>query len=677
MKTPQSHKKDSSHEVMNAPKTSERLPQAHDVERIPSELTLQQAIDYPHRATPKDILGLQSVYGNRTTSHFIQTKLRVGPVGDTYEQEADRVADQVVHTPKPDAASPVQRQEMPEDEELLQGKPLAATITPVVQRQEDEELLQGKPLLQRQAELEEEEELVQPKPLLQRQEDEELLQGKSLLQRQVEPEEEEELVQPKPLLQRQEDEELLQGKPLLQRQAEEEEELIQPKALAQRQELEEEDLQLKPMVARSGSQANDDIERRIAVNRGGGSPLPDHLRADMETRFGNDFSTVRVHTGGEAEQLNRDLSARAFTHGSDIYMGSSQYNPDSTDGQRLLAHELTHVVQQTGHRAKNTHTTSTDTPPRTAQRANIIQRAVTDSKWADLFPKEKQTLIKSGFFDDAGLEQDPPGHGNARNWNALNPNERSAYYEKSQAKVTLSGAEGIVPDTTLFRELTTEEKEAVSAIIPVSPRVGSPNRPAGNGWLPGDVLNENARKIVLKAKAYSKLSVAQKAALTETYGISNSTEYAQIPNNRVVEIQKLLEEAKTKEGQEKEKGLRKTEEEGLKEKPGFWEMAGEGWRGFGTTLERGTRSLLGLGMSSDTAKRRIYARRRQQILRDRLARGEMPMRQRPLRARPAPSVSRPSSEDIKNIMEAVKAIQSSTLRNKNDVVRALLEKAGM
>jgi len=69
-------------------------------------------------------------------------------------------------------------------------------------------------------------------------------------------------------------------------------------------------------------------------------------RAFMEPRFGADFSGVRVHTGGEAAQLNRAISARAFTHGQDIFLGEGQADLESSAGQRLLAHELTHVVQQ-------------------------------------------------------------------------------------------------------------------------------------------------------------------------------------------------------------------------------------------------------------------------------------------------------------------------------------------
>jgi hypothetical protein len=67
----------------------------------------------------------------------------------------------------------------------------------------------------------------------------------------------------------------------------------------------------------------------------------------MEPRFGADFGGVRVHTDGSAVQMSRDLQAQAFTTGQDIYFGAGKYAPESEDGKRLLAHELTHVVQQT------------------------------------------------------------------------------------------------------------------------------------------------------------------------------------------------------------------------------------------------------------------------------------------------------------------------------------------
>jgi hypothetical protein len=84
----------------------------------------------------------------------------------------------------------------------------------------------------------------------------------------------------------------------------------------------------------------------IAHARGGGQPLDASTRMQMEEAFDVDLSAVRTHTGSQAASLSRDLGARAFTSGQDIFFGHGQYDPGSTDGRELLAHELTHVLQQ-------------------------------------------------------------------------------------------------------------------------------------------------------------------------------------------------------------------------------------------------------------------------------------------------------------------------------------------
>jgi hypothetical protein len=90
------------------------------------------------------------------------------------------------------------------------------------------------------------------------------------------------------------------------------------------------------------------VERTLEGGGGGGQAMHPALRDEMESAFEADFSDVRVHTGFAAERLNQDLSAHAFTYGTDIYFDSGKYRPESSDGLHLLAHELTHVMQQTG-----------------------------------------------------------------------------------------------------------------------------------------------------------------------------------------------------------------------------------------------------------------------------------------------------------------------------------------
>ncbi len=89
------------------------------------------------------------------------------------------------------------------------------------------------------------------------------------------------------------------------------------------------------------------VEQTIeTLSAGGGSPLPESLRSRFEQRFGFDFGAVRVHTDGNAIGAATALGARAFTVGDHLFFGAGEYQPTSTQGQRLIAHELTHVVQQ-------------------------------------------------------------------------------------------------------------------------------------------------------------------------------------------------------------------------------------------------------------------------------------------------------------------------------------------
>ncbi len=270
----------------------------------------------------------------------VQPKLTVGAPNDQYEQEADRVADQVMSTPDAATQAPIQREAAPEAEEL-QTKPLAAAITPLVQREmaPEEKEVQAKrePDLQREEMPEEEE--IQTKPI-------------ASIQREERPEEEE--VQTKPLggsIQREAmpEEEELQAKPLgngtLQREAmPEEEEAVQMKGAPD-----------------AAMPAGSNLESRLSSSQGGGSPLPDEVRTFMEPRFGADFSQVRVHTGSDAVQMNQELNAQAFAHKQDIYFGAGKAPANNA----LTAHELTHVVQQTGDGQAAHHA-----------RASLIQRDI-------------------------------------------------------------------------------------------------------------------------------------------------------------------------------------------------------------------------------------------------------------------------------------------------------------
>ena len=147
----------------------------------------------------------------------------------------------------------------------------------------------------------------------------------------------------------QEDEEELLTMRLVQPAPEPQEDELQTLRISQREAVPEEE-EVQP--ERSSQdwmgrfEVEDSLEDQMRSASGGGAALPGDVRAFMEPRFGADFSGVRIHTDSRSAVLNRKISARAFTLGQDIFLGEGSYSPGSTDGRRLLAHELAHTVQQ-------------------------------------------------------------------------------------------------------------------------------------------------------------------------------------------------------------------------------------------------------------------------------------------------------------------------------------------
>ena len=220
----------------------------------------------------------------------IQEKLVVGEPDDRYEKEADSMADQLVQR--------LTTEEIQTKKELaIQTKPLAGAITPVVQAKvsaaKPEEELQKK----------EEEEVVQESPL-------EFKGGPTFNDSEEPPPDDENNIQRKCA-------------------ACEKEEKLQAKSNSS-----------------APPESSSEIENTLNASKGGGAPIANAPRQQMEESFGTDFSNVRVHTDSTAAQMNKALQAQAFTHGSDVYFNSGKYNTESTEGKHLLAHELTHTVQQ-------------------------------------------------------------------------------------------------------------------------------------------------------------------------------------------------------------------------------------------------------------------------------------------------------------------------------------------
>jgi len=105
-------------------------------------------------------------------------------------------------------------------------------------------------------------------------------------------------------------------------------------------------LKIQTKSISQNSHSNPDLEDQLQHSKGRGEALPENERNKMETAFSADFSQVKIHTDAKSVQMNQDLGANAFTHDSDIYFNKGMYNPNSNDGQKLLAHELTHTIQQ-------------------------------------------------------------------------------------------------------------------------------------------------------------------------------------------------------------------------------------------------------------------------------------------------------------------------------------------
>jgi len=301
------------HTDKNSTSTATRAKESKPQSGAHPNQILQRLENAPGSIRPADVLMLQRTIGNRATGLLLQAKLKLGPAGDQYEQEADRVAKQVVRASRqPD----VQRNGV--DEEELQAKPLAENISSV------QRAVLAPALTQR-------------------------LQQYSLHDAEAPAKQTFLAPAQMPKVQRADmDEEELQAKPLSPDMSQAKRAFLAPTQMpkVQRADMDEEELQASPNHGLEGGDVDESVAQSIQRAKGGGAPLDDGVRSSMERGFGADFSGVRVHTGGQADALNRSLNARAFTTGNDIFFGKGQYSPGSTGGQELIAHELTHTVQQ-------------------------------------------------------------------------------------------------------------------------------------------------------------------------------------------------------------------------------------------------------------------------------------------------------------------------------------------
>ncbi|WP_437823689.1 eCIS core domain-containing protein [Tenacibaculum mesophilum] len=175
-----------------------------------------------------------------------------------------------------------------ENEEEIQQKPLASEVTPLVQKTESSE--EEQPVQSKQ-----EEESIQKK------------EEKETIQSKCDDCEKEEKVQ-----------------------KQEEEEAVQSKS------------------ENNASASNQPSFESKLKGGNGGKKMDGQTKSEMESGFGADFSHVNIHNDSEAAQMSQEIGAQAFTHGNNIYFNEGKYNPNSKEGKHLLAHELTHTIQQKG-----------------------------------------------------------------------------------------------------------------------------------------------------------------------------------------------------------------------------------------------------------------------------------------------------------------------------------------
>jgi len=284
---------------------------------------------------------------------FGQAKLNIGQPNDKYEVEADRVADKVVsksNAPAPpvqkkDAGGPkesegvnegeVQMKSAPEQETEIQEKPISESITTGIQLKpiaptEDAEVQKMEAEPEGEAEVQMKLDASTEAP--------------ENIQKAEAPAEESDLQKT-----------AIQTKCSSCGKTESAEKLnVQQKCAScegeeksvQKMEAQPESEAEVQTKSDSASNSGADVESSLKSSKGKGSAMDDNTRSSMESGFGADFSGVRIHTDSKAEKMNQDLGAKAFTNGSDVYFNKGQYNPSTDSGKHLLAHELTHTVQQ-------------------------------------------------------------------------------------------------------------------------------------------------------------------------------------------------------------------------------------------------------------------------------------------------------------------------------------------
>lgn len=479
---------------------------------------------------------------NENDSFFksrVQTKLAIGRPGDKYEVEADKTADSIVSklkdpkpaaadkpgffSPKPVVQAKKQEQIQPKEDtgqekEEIQEKPLSESITPLVQTSLAEESVQEKcddcdhaektPVQTKCADCEAKEKQA-------------AITGEQPVQQKCDKcaEEEKTPVQTKCAdCEAKEKQAALTGEQLVQQKCDkcEEKQAVQAKK-------------------ENGSTSAGGLSDQLSASKGGGSAMANTTQQEMSGSFGTDFSNVRIHTGSNAVQMNKELGSHAFTNGSDIYFNEGKYNPGSDSGKHLLAHELTHTVQQGAatshiHKKADESVIQKDDDP-CAEKKEKGSEA--EAKSAETAPADPTCAVSNPSAEQPPEGQEKPeGEDTPRDIEATEKgpvNERQSHAPpadkdapKADGEIQKSTEKGTekAMDPCAMRQQKTGAKKAVSGVggaaaaglVPQPPAVGAREKePAGGqkkggkgakkgkGKKEGDFLVHLAHKGVSKA----------------------------------------------------------------------------------------------------------------------------------------------------------------------------------
>lgn len=280
----------------------------------------------------------------------IQTKMTVNKPGDKFEQEADNMADRVMRMATPPAtATDDKAQRQPEEK---------------IQKREEEKIFKAPQVEEKVQKAEEEK--------VQKAADERLQKA---------PADEK--------LQRHEDEKIMKAAAPEEKVQKAEDDKVQKAPAA-------DDKLQRSSAAAAAPAVSSPVQSAIHHKIAGGEPLAADVRAHMEPRFNADFTNVRVHKDPESASLSNQLSARAFTYQNHIFFSRDQYNPGSSEGQHLLAHELTHTIQQ-GHSVQRSPQVSTATTTPAVQRLGVQDLLDKFAEWAANIPGFTMLTFVLGF----------------------------------------------------------------------------------------------------------------------------------------------------------------------------------------------------------------------------------------------------------------------------------------